>query len=204
MSDRIQVSCEKQGRDDTGSWSTRILTLDKPTGTVTISRHHHPNNVLYHSVRVSAVEQWPHFPQSTIGEDFNSLQAKRTLYLLGVEVPVPRFSLIYEVEEKASQPLSPAPRAGDGASDASSAAAPAAPAMPYAFTAGNPHKKSRPVETGGYDSWVVRFTTQGSYDAVVAMLHRMLQVRFNEGRSGEEFGVTGLLAGPAVVSVGLL
>lgn len=190
MMDRVQITCEKQGRNDTGSWSTRVLTIDVATATLTVSRHHHPNNLLYHSIQLRDVQQWPHFPHSVIDDDYNSLHAKRTLVVLGIEVPVPSFSC-EELEaggphedHAAHTPL-PNAHGTDAVSDTS-----ASSGSPYAFMTGDSSKHSRPIESGGYDSWAVRFTTQEAYDTAVAVLRRMHGVHFNRTHNVEVLTAT--------------
>lgn len=194
MCERVQISCEKQGRDDTSSWSTRVLTVDPATGTLTISRHHHTNNVFYHSVQVKEIQQWPHFPRTTIDEAFESLHAKRTLCVLGREVPVPSFSLACTENEDAA-PV-PMQHGADATSDSSSS-----PATQYTFMAGDTHKKSRPLESGGWESWVIRFTTEDAYEVAVAALYQLPDVHFNPKHSTES--ATMEVFNPPPVAAGL-
>lgn len=193
MSERLQISCEKQGRDDSSSWSTRILTIDNATCTLTISRHHHPNNVFYHSVHVKEVQQWPHFTEEAIDGNLESLHSKRTLVILGIEVPVPNFTLDFlDAQNPHAQPT---PHPADATSDTSSLSS-----AQYSFMAGDAHKKSRPVVSGGYDTWVLRFTTQEAYDVAVAAMKEMKNVHFNPKHSVNEGVHTGVLGAPLIVA----
>ena len=166
---RAQFAVRKQGTMFNGRWSTRTLTVDTATATATISRHNHPNNVLYHSIRVRYVQMWPRFDADAIDDDYNSLKAMMTMRIFGTEVPVPLFSFNDAAVANAS--LSPTSSAAARTTSSETASTLSAD---YAFIAGDPKKKSRPLltsmEDNLYEVWVIRFTTIESYEAAVQLL----------------------------------
>lgn len=107
--------------------------------------------------------------------------------VLGVEVPVPSFSLEALEGPGENAPLPSGQHPVDTISDTS-----ASSNTQYAFMAGDPTKHSRPMESGGYDTWVVRFNTQDAYDTAVTVLNRMHGVHFNRERTAEV--VVGMVA----------
>jgi hypothetical protein len=195
-SQRAQVPVLKQGRIETGSWSTRVLTIDVASGTVTISRHNHPNNVLYHSLHVSQVLMWPHFGQKSLEDPINSLNAKMTLRIVGKVVPVPQFSAEVTTtiaEENAVQLLcnttvtastaTVTPEETHATPSTGSSAPPntsnsTSVKSPYfTFTVSDSAKKSRSTPEGAHgeknEAWMIRFTTFKSYELTLALLQTM-------------------------------
>lgn len=179
MSHRAQFAVRKQGSIASGSWSTRTLTVDTDTATATLSRHNHPNNVLYHSMEVKVVQMWPRFVPDVIDDDYNSLKAKLTLRIMGREVPVPFLSADDAAVTNTSSLSSFAlantaapPGRADGAADDCDPLS--TMQTEFSFTAGDSRKKSRPLkqdeESQLYESWMIRFTAIEAYEAAVALL----------------------------------
>ncbi|KPA74434.1 hypothetical protein ABB37_09126 [Leptomonas pyrrhocoris] len=174
MSYRAQFAVRKRGTSAPGRWSTRILTIDTETATVTISRHNHPSNVLYHSLKVKVAQMWPRFKPTELDDDYESLDAKMTLRIIGAEVLVPIF--IEDDDDVASgTPSSSQPTTKKAAAPHGDGAVPNI--EKFAFTAGDSSKKSRPLRgdaiDGLYEVWLIRFTSIESYEAAVALLQRL-------------------------------
>jgi hypothetical protein len=177
---RVQIPVLKQGTLKKAQWSTRVLTIDVATATVTVSRHNHPNNVLYHSLRVNYMQMWPRFPQSLIACDFTLLEAKLTLHVVGEHVAVPSFAASANTQttaavtgkgaDSSAGPSSPAP-------SASSATTPDTAASPYsAFTWSDSAKRSRSLTSSMNwlaDAWLIQFTSFDSYEMAVRLLLQM-------------------------------
>ncbi|KPA74430.1 hypothetical protein ABB37_09124 [Leptomonas pyrrhocoris] len=192
LSQRAQIPVLKQGRVEKGNWSTRILTIDIATATVTISRNDHPNNVLYHSLKVTKVQLWPRFGQECIESAITSLKAKMTLRIAGKVVPVPEFSqevttvtedtmghLTDESEVTATRSAeseSPVQQSLPSPSQHSAGGTSPVNNSPFAFSAGDCTKKSRALSEfaeGEADAWMIRFTTFKSYELALVLLQRM-------------------------------
>ncbi|KPI88072.1 hypothetical protein ABL78_2848 [Leptomonas seymouri] len=167
MSYRAQFAVRKRGSVARGSWSTRVLTLDTESGTVTISRRNHPDNVLYHSLKVLAVQMWPHFKPGGVGDHYESLETQMTLRIVGTEVPVPCFSFS---DATAANTPSLATLVTDGP-------ATLVDTTQFAFIQGDTKRKSRPLRgdmvDGPYEMWMIRFTSIESYETAVALLQRL-------------------------------
>lgn len=171
MTDRVQVSCLKQGVVDGHNWSKRILTLDKRTGTLTISRRNHPNNAFYHSLKPKVVQCWPHFCMDAICNDCFSAEAKRTLCVTGTAVSVPDFTgaddiALVAVPVPSSSLVTPMQR------DASSTAA------SFVNAREQRRDKTRSVRGSEFDAWMLRLTSEASYKVVVQLLSEMEGVKF--------------------------
>ncbi|KPA74433.1 hypothetical protein ABB37_09125 [Leptomonas pyrrhocoris] len=175
---RVQIPVLKQGAIKNGAWSTRVLTIDVATATVTISRHNHPNNILYHSLRVERIQMWPRFAQSSITENFNSLEAQLTLRMMGEVVAVPKFSgeasTAMEGGGDAPQqmPSSLSSPATSALISPNTAAAPAG----FSVTNSGSAKQSRPLTSSMNwmsDAWFIQFTTFESLELAVRLLLRM-------------------------------
>lgn len=157
---------------DGNSWSKRVLTLDTHTSTLTISRNHHPNNVFYHAIKPAVVQRWPHYCMDAIHNDCYSTEAKRTVCVIGRAVDVPDFSATDEMAFVAipipsSSLVTPMQR------EASATGA--------AFTSGGADaqkRKQRRVQGAAFDAWMLRFTSQESYEVAVRMLEAMNGVTF--------------------------
>jgi hypothetical protein len=186
MSDRVQVDCLKQGAVDTTKWSTRVLTVDSRTGTLTISRRGHPESVFYHSLKPSKVQRWPHFCPTAIDDNFSSTEAKRTVVVFGTTERVPDFT-----EEEVALvgiPLPPSSLLRDAVSQTSSSYPEAAQAelprriperLPSATTANKPSRNTvRHEKLGKFDVWVLRFPSKAAYNVAMHMLRNVLDVTF--------------------------
>lgn len=192
----VQIPVLKQGVWEKGNWSTRVLTIDVATGTLTISRRNHPNNVLYHALQVTQVQLWPRFGQARTESPINSLDAKMSLRVVGEIVAVPHFSVggatvtddtavasltnMYAVTQSATAAANV---------EAGSAAVPVEVAAPshtpetkqtmqshFAFTASASSKKSRSLTAGSHgksNAWMLRFTTFKSYELAVVLMQAM-------------------------------
>jgi hypothetical protein len=191
----VQMDCLKQSTNNNDSWSTRVLTLDRQTNTLTVSRHRHPSDVFYHSLRPSAVQTWPHFSLETINDDFYSTEAKLTLCILGNVAAVPNFA-VNEValvgvtlpnitEVVAGLPgtsypppeYHPAYAAGDATRVGTTTAA---------ATGGI--RRVRREKPGKFDAWVVRFQSKLAYDVALQMLIQMPDVTFSTKQNLPGFG----------------
>lgn len=181
----VQIAVLKQGVWDKGSWSTRILTLDVATATATVSRKHHPKNLLYHSLQLDMVQMWPHFTQRDIEDYINSIEAKMTLRLIGKVVPVPNLSSRQVLTAAASAEAAAAADSVTSSTRSAGSAAPTATATrtpskslsskDYGVIACNGAKKQRPVDaaSGAPEVWMIRFTTYQSYELALVMMNAM-------------------------------
>lgn len=149
-----------------------MLTVDRPTATLIISQRGCPENTLYHALQPSVVQQWPHFCPDTTDDDFNSVEARRTLCVLGTVAAVPELA----VEEVA---LVGIPLPAESASAAVEAAV-AHPAVAHTPQSISSVRKARRCTPGKYDVWILRFASKVSYDVAVHMLREMPAVRFTE------------------------
>ena len=192
MFDRVQVECLKQGTFASTKWTPRILTTDARTGTITISRRGHPENVFYHSLRPTTVQPWPHFCRDVFEDNFYSWKTKLTLCILGTTAPVPDFTM-REVA-LAGIPLPP------------SAAVEAMQLVQYSHQQHQQPHVTQLVRTldpsapgdvsvgrakceraGRSTVWVLRFSSRVSYDVAVHMLREVLHVDFSgDLKSGQQ------------------
>lgn len=170
MSNRVQMECAKQGSIDATKWSSRVLTVDTNTSTLTISRRGHPENLFYHSLKPSIIQLWPYFYADATHDDFYSVEAKRTLCILGTVAPVPDFV----VEEVALVGI-PLPLS---TTDVPLETAMQVQAVDYAAHRGGAVEKRRENTAGTRDAWVLRFDSKVSYDVVLKMLGGMPGLRF--------------------------
>ena len=145
MSNHIQIPVLKEGSYDTENWSDRTLTIDVATETATLSRHNHPKDLYHHSMRVLGVQKWPHVCKGQTGHGHDSHEAKRTLNLIGVKVPVQKFD------------------GDDKKSNTSTGTGACTPGTGSATPSSDPNGD---VD----DSWMIRCTSQESYDAAVKLL----------------------------------
>ncbi|KPI88070.1 hypothetical protein ABL78_2846 [Leptomonas seymouri] len=172
----VQIPVRKQGAWERGNWSTRVLTVDVATATLTVSRRHHPNNVLYHSMQLDAVQMWPHFKQRNLTDSIHSIQAMMTLRLIGRVVPVPEFSsrrgLTPASVETAQSAL---PSETSKVPTAALGIYPSSLVSRYAFTAGNRSKEPRLLGTwfGSKEVWMIRFTAYQSYELFLELVRAM-------------------------------
>lgn len=184
---RLQVPVQKRNTKWPSEWSTRVLTIDVFTGTVTISRHNHPENVLYHSIEVECAQMWPCFNPRTIRNDYRSLEAMMTIRLLGREVPVPLFVLDGTVMVEASSFSSTPARRTASAGDT--------PRTPrdFSFTSGDPTMRNRPLRRdavdGDCEAWMLRFTSLESYEAALKILETL---QYPDGTLRRVFGARGI------------
>lgn len=169
---RVQFPVRKRGSMGFNNWSTRTLTIDTDTATVTISRQNHPNNIFYHALQVRVVQMWPRFRPEEISDDYLSLKAKMTIRVIGLEVPVPYFDASEAAFTNTSS-FSTAPVIGLSTNTTDTAAVPPNIAD-FSFIAGDYTKKSRRLKSGVVDglfeTWVLRFTSIESYEAAVRVL----------------------------------
>lgn len=181
MTDRVQIPCLKQGVVDGNTWSNRVLTMDRQSGTLTISRHNHPNNIFYHSLKPSVVQRWPHFCMDAIYNDCFSTEAKRTLCVSGTTSAVPDFSS----EEMAfvAVPISSSSLATPMQREAASTG------LSFASVDPTRKRKQRSGKVGGFDAWMLRFPSKESYEVAVQMLAVMEGVRFAGKKLPQEEGV---------------
>lgn len=187
---RVQIPVRKQGTVKKAQWSTRILTIDAATATVTISRHKHPNNIFYHTLRVEYVQMWPRFGQSLVAEDFYQLETKLTLRIAGENVAVPNLSdgAARMTQERAAAECTPTTTTTAAGKQqeqsANSSPSPSFTTTPntsadsstFCVTASDSAKVSRPLSSSMNwitDSWMIQFTTFESYELAVRMLLRM-------------------------------
>lgn len=207
-SSRVQMECTKQSTFSADSWSRRILTVDRPSCTLTVSRHHHLRDVFYHALRVSAVQTWPHFSLDLINDDFYSREAKLTLCVLGTVAAVPDFTVADDAVALVGIPL---PNTQEVMS-----ALPEVSYPPAEFHADEPTStisttttttlnttvvsvtgdgqltgltpltavggmgKTRREKPGKFDAWVLRFESQTAYDVAVQMLGQLPGVKFSK------------------------
>jgi hypothetical protein len=61
-------------------------------------------------------------------------------------------------------------------------------------------KSSHHVESGGYGSWVICFTTEGVYNVAVEVLRRMPEVHFNPPHGTVVVINAGLLAPSMIIA----
>lgn len=195
-SSRVQMECLKQSTHSADSWSTRVLTLDTATATLTISRHHHPDNVFYHSLTPSAVQTWPHFSRELVNDDFYSKEARLTLCVLGTVAAVPDFR-----EEEVALLAIPMPPATAVSTEVTETAFPPpdyTPAMAAPHTAvgvtdtaaATAMGKMRKEKPGTFDAWVLRFTTKAAYVVALQVVGLLPHVQFAQSASALGVGET--------------
>lgn len=197
-SSRVQMDCLKQSTCNVDNWSQRVLTVDRGSSTLTISRHHHPTDVFYHSLRPSEVQTWPHFSTEIFNDDFYSAEAKLTLCVLGTTAAVPDFTASQTGEEvalvgiplplsnveAASLPETPYPPP-----DYTPAPPPGAhvsiPAAGLVTIAPTPTEKGRTrrEKPGKFDVWVLRFASKTAYAVALHMLSQLPNVKFSRTQS---------------------
>ena len=188
----VQIPVLKQGVLEKSSWSTRILTIDVATATVTISRKNHPKNVLYHSMMLDLVQMWPHFAQSDLESCMQSMNAKMTLRLIGKVVPVPDFSS-RRFHTSASMTAKGKTAATANAASATAASTPSQPSSTisarasaaalldtaaagnYRFTPCDKKKRPRSVDRGVpvEEVWMIRFTAYQAYELALVLIDAM-------------------------------
>ncbi|KAL7698241.1 hypothetical protein NQL31_001357 [Lotmaria passim] len=96
-------------------------------------------------MRVLGVQKWPHVSKGQTGHGHDSHEAKRTLNLIGVKVPVQKFD------------------GDDKKSNTSTGTGACTPGTGSATPSSDPNGD---VD----DSWMIRCTSQESYDAAVKLL----------------------------------
>lgn len=163
----VQIPVLKSGSMKKAQWSTRVLTLDVATATVTVSRKHHPSNVLYHSLHVERVLMWPRIAQSYIAQDMCLMESMLMLRLEGTAVSVPTFSA--EVNAQTTNGVG-------AAADAPTALEPSAASPAFSLTVSDGMKQSRQLTSSKNwmeDAWMIRFTTYESYTVAVRLLMAM-------------------------------
>jgi hypothetical protein len=156
MSGHIQIPVQKQGSYATENWSDRTLTIDVATETATISRHDHPKDLYHHSMRVLGVQKWPELKVTNSGHGHNSPEAKMTLHLIGVKVPVQKF----------------------GNDDAKSEGSKSAGARHSHSSTPVPaeHGNGNVADSVDYE-WMIRCTSQQSYESAVKLLEEIVEAR---------------------------
>jgi hypothetical protein len=196
MSGHIQIPVQKQGSYATENWSDRTLTIDVATETATISRHDHPKDLYHHSMRVLGVQKWPELKVTNSGHGHNSPEAKMTLHLIGVKVPVQKFG-------------------NDDAKSTTSAGTGTHTPCTGSTTPGErPSPGNGPASSEVDDSWMIRCTSQESYEAAVKLLEEIAHLRHMQmGSHGahndkdeealKRFALPANATAPAVVPAGL-
>ncbi|KPA74428.1 hypothetical protein ABB37_09123 [Leptomonas pyrrhocoris] len=193
----VQIPVRKQGAWEKGHWSTRILTIDVASGTLTISRCHHPKNILYHSIQLESVQMWPHFVQRDLEEYINSIQAKMTVRFVGTVVPVPDFSRREAVTcgraavtATAGVAEAQPPSRDSTPPSVTLLSDPSSTASDFLFIAGDGTKKPRTVEKvlgRASEVWMIRFTTFQSYVLALRLVYAMKNA---EGQRKQLLGST--------------
>ncbi|KAG5471467.1 hypothetical protein LSCM1_01556 [Leishmania martiniquensis] len=187
MPKAVQFSVLKQGSLESGSWTQRVLTIDTASDTVTISRKHHPEHVLYHSLEVVHVQMWPRYKASEMAGHFNSLKAKMTLRIFGKQVPVPKMAVeevtAAEVAEMIRVPAVPSGISLDASLNIERP--PAAVATPSLKVKQHSSAAAASTSDDLCDSWMIRFTSIDSYELAVLLLRNM---RNSEGKRKRLFG----------------
>ncbi|KPA74437.1 hypothetical protein ABB37_09128 [Leptomonas pyrrhocoris] len=186
----VQMECVKQSTHRIGSWSPRVLTMDRQSGTLTISRHQHPTDVFYHTLLPSAVQTWPHFSLEMLNDDYYSNEAKLTLCIFGTTAAVP--DVAAEEVAVVGIPL-PSSHAGMAALSGTSFPPPSLPpAAAYtpltavavnntsAAVATRVTNRSRREKPGKFDAWVLRFTSKAPYNVAVQALAQLPGVKFSK------------------------
>lgn len=164
---RVQLDCLEQGSLDSTNWSTRTLTIDTHTATLTISRCNHPANMFYHTLKLSTVQLWPHFCADATHDDFNSIEAKRTLCIFGTTAAVPDFT-----EEEVALVAIPLPLSAEGETAVMRHLLQVQEQhhLVYPLIRTDTVHNQRRTTLGGYDAWILRFPSKALYDVAVRML----------------------------------
>lgn len=196
------MECLKQSTHNTDSWSTRVVTVDRLSGTLTVSRHRHPSDVFYHSLRPTVVQTWPHFSTETMNDDFYSTEAKLTLCILGTVASVPDFAA---AEEVALVGIA-LPRTSEVIAELPDAVYPPPPYTPataasIAAPSTSVTGRVRREKVGTFDAWVVRFVSKAAYNVALHMLSELPEVTFTRGQ--HQIG-DGARADPMLFSAGRL
>ncbi|KAG5495986.1 hypothetical protein JIQ42_02870 [Leishmania sp. Namibia] len=187
MPKAVQFSVLKRGSLESGSWTQRVLTIDTASDTVTISRKHHPEHVLYHSLEVVHVQMWPRYKASEMAGHFNSLKAKMTLRIFGRQVPVPKMA-VEEVTAAEVAEMIRVPSVPSGISLDASLNIERPPAAVATLSQKLKQRSSAvavSISDDLCDSWMIRFTSIDSYELAVLLLRNM---RNKEGKRKRLFG----------------
>lgn len=171
MSQQAQIFVEKQGSMQKGNWTSRILTLDTASGTATVSCKNRPSKVLHHTLRISDIRKFPHVDLAGSKINPDSAEAKWTICVLGCKAPIPDLSAEHaEAVDPFTGDNDSNNAQRDKQSSASSDSTPAADAPVKKGHAGVSASDKKAVS----EHWLIRCTSQDTYDLAVRLLQRML------------------------------
>ncbi|KAG5495985.1 hypothetical protein JIQ42_02869 [Leishmania sp. Namibia] len=169
-----QIVVQKRGTYERGKWSTRVLTIDPNTCTVTISRKNKPEDVLHRSLCIEKVEMWPRFSCNLIENDFRSLKAKMVLCLTGTEVTLTDRAAVKKLMRSSIQSLVAASVAAEDSITGTSTTKRLT--IRDIFSKNNPVFNTSTSTSTSNDnsntSWVIRFPSIDSYELAVMLFMR--------------------------------
>lgn len=176
MSQQTQIFIMKQGSIQKDNWSSRILTLDTETATATVSRRNNPEKVLHHTLRINDIIKFPQVDLTQTKIDRNSIEAKWTLCLLGNKAPAPPLPVEeVRIVDPYSNDINEGPAGERHSSDSSDTPTPS-PTKEAKKTSA----RSGKGEGKAAQRWLIRCTSQDTYDLAVKLLEHMKDANSKE------------------------